>query len=112
MLPKKRTKYGAQSCQYGGTRYHSRKEAAYAATLDMLKKAHGPERVKSWERQIRVPLTVNGIHVCNWYVDFLVTYEDGTEEYHEVKGYATDVYQLKRKLFEAIYPERVLKVIR
>lgn len=112
-LPKKRSKYGAESCNYGGAKFHSRKEAAYAATLDILKKSKSPnERVSSWKGQVRVPLMVNGKTVCTWIVDFLVTYADGTEEWHEVKGYATDVYQLKRKLFEALYPERVLKVIR
>jgi len=112
-LPKKRSKYGAESCQYGGSRYDSRKEAAYAAQLDILKGAADPmERVRKWERQVRVPLIVKGKLVANWYIDFKVTYADGRVEFHETKGFATDVYKLKRKLFEALHPDKKLVVIR
>jgi len=112
-LPKKRSKYGAESVTYDGNKYQSRKEGAYAAQLDILKAAADPrERVRKWERQVRVPLIVKGSVVCNWYIDFRVTYADGRVEFHEVKGYATPEYKLKRKLFEAIYPEKKLVVIR
>lgn len=112
-LPKKRNKYGAESTTYDGNRYDSRKEAAYAATLDMLRKAKIPsERVKSYERQVRIPLEVNGVTVAHWRIDFVVTYADGSVRYEEVKGYETPEYRIKRRLFEAIYPERELKVIK
>jgi len=29
----------------------------------------------------------------------------GGFEFHEVKGYATDVWKIKKKLVEALYPE-------
>jgi len=106
-------KFNASRARYGDTIYHSKKEANYAATLDMLKKAEDPkDRVVRWERQVRVPLIVKGKLIANWYIDFLVTYGDGRVQYEEVKGFATETYLLKRKLFEALYPERVLKVIR
>jgi hypothetical protein len=55
---------------------------------------------------------VNGKHIANYFCDFLVTFEDGREEWHEVKGFQTEVWRLKEKLFRAIYPDRILKVIR
>jgi hypothetical protein len=106
-------KFNASRTRYGDTIYHSKKEANYAARLDMLKKATDPkDRVAYWTRQIRVPLVVKSILIANWYIDFLVHFADGREEYHEVKGFATETYRLKRKLFGALYPNRVLKVIR
>lgn len=37
--------------------------------------------------------------------DFLITWPDGTREVVDTKGERTDVYLLKRKLFEFRYPE-------
>jgi hypothetical protein len=93
--------------------FHSKKERDYAARLDALKKAKDPlERVRSWERQVKVPLIVNGKLIANWYCDFLVTFADGHQEFHEVKGFATEVWRLKEKLFRALYPDSTLVVIR
>ena len=65
--------------------------------------ARGPDRVYSWERQIRIPLMVNNRKVCDYVCDFLVRYADGRRELVEVKGVWTDVAKLKRKLFEACW---------
>lgn len=112
-MPSRARVKGYESCQYNGAIYHSRMEARYAQQLDTLKTARDPrEQVASWARQIKVSLDVNGQHICNWFVDFEVTYADGRVELHEVKGFATETYRLKRKLFEALYPERVLRVIK
>lgn len=112
MLPRAH-KFNASKKRYGDTIYDSKKEADYAARLDMLKKAADPkERVLRWERQIRVPLVVAGKLIANWYADFEVKFADGRVEIHEVKGYDTEVWRLKRKLFEALHPKRKLKVIR
>ena len=108
-----RNKYGARTCSYGGSIYHSRREAAFAMELDALKAARSKkERVSEWKRQVKVSLDVNGKHVCNYYVDFKVTYADGREEWIEVKGFTTPEFKLKERLFRAIYPERELRVVR
>lgn len=108
-----RNKYGARTCSYGGSIYHSRKEAAFAQELDSLKRAKlKKDRVQEWKRQVKVSLDVNGLHVCNYFVDFLVTYADGREIWYEVKGFTTPEFKLKEKLFRALYPERELRVVR
>lgn len=96
-------KYHAKSTIYNGVKYHSKKEAAYAAELDLRQKAGEIER---WERQVKISLDVNGFHIANYYIDFIVYYPDGTREYVEVKGFETEVWQLKWKLFEALYHEQ------
>jgi len=93
-------KYNAKTTVYGGLVYHSKKEAAYAAELDIRLKA---KEIKGWKRQVRIPLEVNGFHIANYYIDFVVTYKDGTIEYVEVKGFETDVWRMKWRLFEALY---------
>ncbi len=81
--------------------YHSNKEAEYAMELDslLLKK-----KILGWHGQVDLDLKVNGVHVCKAVVDFLVIHLDGSKEYVEVKGYATSVWKLKRKLIAAVHP--------
>lgn len=93
-------KYGAKRQEYGGVQYHSKKEAGHAAELDLMQKAG---LIKSWRRQERIDLSVNGFHICNYYIDFTVTHNDDSIEYVEVKGFETEVWRLKWKLFEALY---------
>lgn len=113
------SKYKAQRTEYGGRTYASKREAAYAKQLDAMKQARGGDRVTEWTPQVRVPLKVRSdspphreVLICHYVVDFAVTFGDGRVEYHEVKGFETDVWILKKKLFEALYPEMVLKVVR
>ena len=98
----KTNKYGAIKQSYGGYSYHSKKEAQYAAELDWRIKA---KEVKSWTRQHRFDLRVNGELICKYYIDFRAELTDGTIEYIEVKGFETDVWRLKWKLTKAIFNE-------
>src|SRR5690349_20298556 len=96
-----------------GIIYHSIKEKNHAALLDQLKTAKDPkERVQAWERQCAMPMIVNGKLICTLFVDFRVIYADGRIQYEEVKGYKTETWRIKEKLFRALYPERTLKIIR
>jgi hypothetical protein len=65
--------------------------------------ARGKDKVDHWERQIRIPLIVNNVKICDYIVDFFVTYADGRKEFVEVKGFWTDVAKLKVKLFRALF---------
>lgn len=93
----------ARKTEYNGKTYHSAFEAEYAQYLDILLKA---KQIKSWRGQIRMPLDVNKHHICNYIVDFEVTNNDGSITYIEVKGYETDVWRMKWKLFEALYGDK------
>ena len=44
--------------------------------------------------QYKIDIRVNGKHICNYYMDFKVIKSDGTIEFHEVKGFETDVWRL------------------
>jgi len=100
---KSKNKFGAHRQEFQGNRYHSGREAQEASFLD-LKRRSG--EIKGWDRQVKISLDVNGRHIANYYVDFVVHHNDGTTEYREVKGFATDVFLLKWRLFEALYEGR------
>jgi len=86
----------------GGRSYDSKFEAGYGQELELRKKAGD---IKEFETHLRIPLEVNNYVVCDYYVDFAVYHNDGSIEYVETKGYSTDVFKLKWKLFCALYED-------
>lgn len=97
-------KFKNQITEYGGKKYHSKKEAMYAAELDMLANARfDSSRVVKYETQVKYHLDVNGHRIGAYILDFKVWYGDGRIEYVDVKGVVTQVYAMKRKLMKAIY---------
>lgn len=86
----------------GGILYHSKKEANYAHQLQLRKLAGD---IKDWTRQVKIPLDIGRFHIANYFIDFVVEHNDGMKEYVEVKGFETDVWKMKWKIFEALYSE-------
>lgn len=86
---------------YNGTVYDSKAEALHAFGLDALKSAG---KIVDWERQIRFDLTVNGVKICKFIIDFKIVENNGHVHFEEVKGWAAPEYKLKLKLFRALYP--------
>lgn len=105
----KHNKYNAIKTVFNGQVYDSRHEAAYAQTLEKLKKAANPkDRVIKIERQVKFSFDYNGlggppIHICSTIIDFKITYGDGRVEYHDPKGVKTRESSIKRKLMKAFY---------
>lgn len=104
----KRSKYNSKKTFYDGVEYDSKKEADYAAKLDLLRKATDPhERVVRVERQVAFILqdkftdATGKKHLpIKYFCDFLVNYADGRQEIVDVKSFGTmtDVYKIKKKL--------------
>jgi hypothetical protein len=108
--------------EYEGASYHSGFEASYAQELDWRQRSG--EKF-TWERQVKISFDVclecgvlvikscknhphqRPAHLVNYYMDFLVHYPDGTEEYVEVKGQETDVWKAKWHMLEAVFREEV-----
>ena len=78
--------------------YASKREAAYAAELGLLKLAG---KVADWCEQVPVKLPGGSKYV----VDFMVIDADGQVRFVEVKGVETAVFKLKLGLLEASRPE-------
>lgn len=110
--PAKREKYGRSvkaDRTFGGIVYDSKREMEYAQELDIQRCAGLIERI---DRQVPYPITVKGKHICKVVADFKIVYRDKRVEVHEVKGFETPVWRLKRKLFAACYPDTVLRIIK
>jgi len=97
-----KSKYRNKTKIYNGRTYDSIREANHAEELDWRIKAG---EIKEVIPQFKIDLKVSGKHICNYYPDFKVIMADGSIQFHEVKGFKTDVFILKWKLFEALINE-------
>lgn len=129
-------KYHNQRYEYNGINYHSKKEAGYAMELDLRKKAKKSEplAIKDWDRQKKIEINIyypkkgkcvitdipatelknqgkEFVHICNYYIDFIIYHYDGEQEYIEVKGMETDTWRLKWKLTEAIFKDDSIRTL-
>jgi hypothetical protein len=111
---KKRSKYNVapkSERTYGGVLYDSKLEKTYRTKLELLKKTTDPnKRVISIEEQVPFVFNVNGHKICTYLLDFRVTYGDGRIEHIDVKGVATDLYRVKKKLLLACYGIEIKEV--
>lgn len=102
------SKYGNSKVEIDGFLFDSSKEAKHYSKLKLLKKSG---QIRDFERQFKFEIVVNDIHIANYFLDFKVIHNDGKIEYIDIKGQdaktqkwiTTDVFQLKKKLVEAIY---------
>jgi hypothetical protein len=60
-------------------------------------------RIKSVKPQHKIDLQVNGVHIANHYVDFLIELNDGRERFVEIKGFPTSEWVMKKRLVEALF---------
>src|SRR3972149_1936603 len=88
--------------------HHSREEAACCRMLSLKKLAGELQEIR---RQVTFNLNVNGKKITSHRVDFFVQHKTGLWEAVEYKGFATEIWNLKRKLFEAVYPEIPYRVM-
>jgi len=96
-------KYGAKKTTFEGRLYDSKGEAGLAQEISLLKKSGEVVKV---EPQKTFPLYAkNGAKICNHRVDFLLTFKDQSQEAWEYKGFATQIWKMKRDLFVDNYPE-------
>lgn len=104
-------KYGNTRTPYGGRVFASKREATQARDLDLQRRAQDPrQKVVAVQYQYKMPVKVNGVHICDYFADFYVSFADGHHEIQDAKGVKTDVYKLKKKLIEAIYGEKIIEI--
>lgn len=101
--PKRRSKYGNKPTLVCGEQFDSGKEAQRYEDLLLLERAG---KITQLRHHVRYPLTVNGIDICEYEVDF--TYVDvgtGIRHYEDVKVDATitQLFRIKSRLMAAIH---------
>jgi len=102
------SKYGAQPTVVDGIRFASKAEARRYEELKLRERVG---EISDLTLQPRYPLVVNGEKVGTYVGDFRYT-EAATQQetVEDVKGVATPVYRLKKKLVRAIYGVDILEV--
>lgn len=108
------SKYNAKKVEIDGIKFDSKAEGEYYLHL---KQQVTERQILGFERQKRMLLqegfSVEGvkgkIRPIFYVVDFIVTENDGTITYIDVKGVETDVFKLKKKLFMKRYNTALLK---
>lgn len=96
----KRNKYGAKKITIDGITFHSIKEGRYYQKLLLAKRAG---ELLDFETQVVFILPAK----IKYILDFKEHWKDGTVKYVDVKGFATPVFKLKKKLVEEIYKIKI-----
>ena len=113
IIGKRKHKYNAKRKSIDGIVFDSLKEAKRFTELKMLEKAGS---IKNLELQPRFLLqesfkkegkTIRAIY----YVADFSYFQNGNRCVEDVKGFKTDVYNLKKKLFLKKYPDVVFREI-
>lgn len=99
----KKSKYGANKVEIDGIKFDSQKEADYYSELKLRLTT---KNIKGFCRQAEFVLANN----TRYKADFVVFNNDGTSEIIDVKGFKTDVYKLKKKLFEDKFNLKIVEV--
>lgn len=97
----RRHKYGAAATIVDGIRFDSKAEAKRYSELKLLERAGS---ISQLELQPSFDFIIKGMPCGSYRGDFRYQ-ENGKDVVEDVKGYRTDVYRLKRKLFKALFPE-------
>lgn len=108
MRPRGQHKYGARKTTLNGINFDSKAEAQYYQRLLLLQRAGEVTSIELqpvYELQPAYKRNGRKVRAITYIADFLVTYKDGRQEIVDCKGMKTEVYRLKKKLFEYRYPE-------
>lgn len=109
------SKYRNRKVTIDGRTFDSMAEAAYYQELKLRLKAGD---IKGFACQPKIELipgfTKHGrkIRPMTYIADFEITHNDGSIEYIDVKGVETETFKLKRKLFDFLYREERLTIVR
>ncbi len=110
----KRHKYNAKVVEFDGFRFASKKELKRYLELKTLEKAG---KIKDLKLQpiflLQEGFYYQGksIRQITYRADFEYVDEKGNRVVEDVKGFKTDVYKLKKKLFLKKYPDVIFKEI-
>lgn len=110
----KRHKYGAKATEIDGFKFSSKKEANYYNLLKIKRQAGdivGFDLQPQFLLQPSFQKDGKKYREIRYVADFRIIHNNGSEEIVDCKGFKTDVYMLKRKMFEYKYPNLTIKEI-
>lgn len=102
-LRKNQNKYHNKKTEVNGVLFDSKKEANRYQELLFL---YSQGKISHLELQPRFPFIINEKKICTYVADFIYLDKDkNCYIVEDVKGFKTDVYKIKSKLFKAIYSD-------
>lgn len=110
-----KNKYNNKKTVVDGITFDSQKEANYYCQLRTLSFLGKIKYFKTQQKYIlQDEFEKNGVkhRPITYIADFVVNHHDGTTEVIDVKGMETQVFKIKRKMFEYKYPELKLKIVK
>lgn len=100
-------KYRAKKTVIDGITFDSRREAS---RYQILKEQESNGEIEDLRLQQRFELIPkHGKNRAVFYVADFVYFKDGEEVVEDCKGFRTDVYKLKKKIFEWKYDKEILE---
>lgn len=103
-------KYKSVRIKVDGFWFDSKKEAQYYGTLKMKVKAGD---IKTFRRQVRYRIVINGVKITTYVADFVEECWDGSKRIIDVKSEFTRTlapYRMKRQLMLALYGIKIIEV--
>lgn len=103
-------KYHNRKVKYGRYTFDSAKEANYYVKLSLMEKAGlitNLQRQKKYELQPSFQINGKTIRAITYIADFVYTDKDGIEHIVDVKGFKTEGYKLKSKMFVYKYGKEI-----
>lgn len=98
-------KYHNKKTVVDGITFDSKREATRYGALKMLERV---KRISNLRTQVKYPLIVNEIKVCDYVADFVYE-EAGRTIVEDVKGMRTRIYSVKKKLMKAVLGISILE---
>ena len=101
------SKYNSVMCYSDGIRFSSKKEMYRYNELQLLVKAG---EIGDLKLQVKYPLVVNGVKICDYIADF--TYTDFRTMHtivEDVKGKKIQPYPIKKLLMKAVHGITILE---
>ena len=95
------SKYNAKITFVDDIRFHSMKEANRYLELKLLVRAG---EIRDLKLQVKYSFDVNGVHICNYYADFVYfDYRFSKVIVEDSKGKRIQPYPIKAKLMKACH---------
>jgi hypothetical protein len=100
------------------SKFRNKKVIIDGITFDSKREGQGYRQLKALktvgiikELKLQVPFQIglNGKKICKYYADFVAVYADGRQEVIDYKGMKTPVYNLKKKLVEAMFGIKIIE---
>lgn len=103
----RRNKYSNVRTVIDGITFDSKAEARHYCVLKAMENSG---LIKMFTRQVRFIIATVGKRTRSYIADFVITLNDNTVEVHDVKGFKTPVYQLKKFLMEEKHGIKIIEI--